>query len=82
MVTRGLDALHLSGEMDRSRLYDVQTLAVMKRVLREDSCCVDVGCHQGSILREMLRYAPRTTTARGPKRSTTCWPASAACGCS
>ena len=31
----------------------------MQRVLREDSNCIDVGCHVGSILKEMLRLAPR-----------------------
>ena len=46
---------------DKNRLYDIQTLAVMKRVLQIDSNCVDVGCHQGSILREMLRFAPKGT---------------------
>lgn len=46
---------------DKSRNYDIQTLQVMQRVLREDSNCVDVGCHQGSMLKEMLRFAPRGT---------------------
>ncbi len=46
---------------DRNRQYDIQTLEVMRRVLRKDSNCVDVGCHQGSILREMLRFAPAGT---------------------
>lgn len=50
-----------SPEGDKARLYDIQTLDVMKRVLQEDSCCVDVGCHQGTILREILRCAPRGT---------------------
>lgn len=27
--------------------------------LREDSNCVDVGCHRGEVLQEMLRLAPR-----------------------
>ena len=39
--------------------YDIQTLEVMKRVLRKNSNCVDVGCHKGSILKEMLRLAPK-----------------------
>lgn len=46
---------------DRNRRYDIQTLEVMRAVLRKDSNCVDVGCHQGSILREMLRFAPQGT---------------------
>jgi len=38
--------------------YDRQTLAVMERYLRSDSNCVDVGCHAGLILKEMVRLAP------------------------
>lgn len=38
--------------------YNEQTFAVMRRCLSHDSNCVDVGCHQGSILKEMLRLAP------------------------
>jgi FkbM family methyltransferase len=44
---------------EKSRNYDLQTLQVMQRVLGEASNCVDVGCHQGSMLQEMLRFAPR-----------------------
>ena len=39
---------------DKNRLYDMQTYEVMKRVLKKDSNCVDVGCHVGSILKEIL----------------------------
>jgi FkbM family methyltransferase len=38
--------------------YDAQTIAVMERTLQRNSCCVDVGCHVGSILQEMRRLAP------------------------
>jgi len=38
--------------------YDAETLAVMKRILKRDSNCVDVGAHGGSILRLMLECAP------------------------
>ena len=39
-------------------LYDSQTIKVMKRVLKRDSNCVDVGCHKGDILRAILSIAP------------------------
>ena len=42
-------------------LYDVQTIEVMKRVLKRDSNCVDVGCHKGDILKAILRVAPGGT---------------------
>jgi FkbM family methyltransferase len=38
---------------------DRWTIAIMERVLRIDSCCVDVGCCVGSILTHMVRLAPR-----------------------
>jgi FkbM family methyltransferase len=38
---------------------DRQTLALMWRVLRPDSNCIDVGAHRGSILGEIVRRAPR-----------------------
>jgi FkbM family methyltransferase len=41
--------------------YDRQTRTIMGRVLRRTSNCVDVGCHQGWILDDMLRIAPDGT---------------------
>jgi len=52
---------HLFNKIDKNCLYDIETLEVMKRVLRQDSNCVDVGCHEGSILRVMLRLASKGT---------------------
>ena len=49
------------GPSKLSRDYDAQTLEVMKRVLQQDSNAVDVGCHQGAILRHILRVAPGGT---------------------
>jgi FkbM family methyltransferase len=42
----------------QNALYDSQAFAVMGRVLRADSNAVDVGCHRGAYLSEMLRLAP------------------------
>lgn len=39
-------------------LYDEQTTSIMRAVLSDDSNCVDVGCHQGTILDVMLACAP------------------------
>lgn len=47
--------------MDLNTLYDRQTAEVIARVLAKDSNCVDVGCHHGLILDEMLRHAPDGT---------------------
>lgn len=39
--------------------YDRQTLQVMDRIVRPNSNCIDIGCCQGYILREIVRRAPR-----------------------
>lgn len=49
------------GNVNKNELYDAQTAAVMERVLERGSNCVDVGCHAGQILDEMLRVAPEGT---------------------
>jgi len=38
--------------------YDRLTLAIMRRCLRANSNCVDIGAHRGSILAEIMRQAP------------------------
>ncbi|MEM6967525.1 MAG: FkbM family methyltransferase [Bacteroidota bacterium] len=43
----------------KNQQYDQQTKAVIKRCLRSDSNCVDVGCHEGEVLELMLQYAPQ-----------------------
>ena len=43
----------------QNQRYDRQTQQVLRRVLRPQSNCVDVGCHKGEVLRQMLRYAPQ-----------------------
>lgn len=44
----------------RADIRDTQLLvALMEEVLGPDSDCLDVGAHAGSVLREMIRIAPR-----------------------
>jgi FkbM family methyltransferase len=44
----------------RADIRDHELLvALMERELREDSDCLDVGAHAGSVLREIVRLAPR-----------------------
>jgi len=47
--------------VDKNVMYDAQTIEVMRRVLKRNSNCIDVGCHEGSILREILRFSPEGT---------------------
>lgn len=48
----------ITAQKDIGNIYDQQTTAVMRRVLASGSNCIDVGCHQGAVLDEMLRLAP------------------------
>ncbi|HPX73345.1 MAG: Hexuronic acid methyltransferase AglP [Euryarchaeota archaeon ADurb.BinA087] len=48
-------------DLTKDLVYNTQTFAVMKRVLKPDSNCIDVGCHEGAILTEMIRLAPKGT---------------------
>lgn len=43
----------------RSLRYDLQTVEVMRRHLRDDSSCIDIGAHEGEILRSMTKLCPR-----------------------
>jgi FkbM family methyltransferase len=43
----------------RDRIDNEHTVLILSLALREDSCCIDVGAHTGTILREMVRLAPR-----------------------
>jgi FkbM family methyltransferase len=38
--------------------YDIYTRRILKKVLKADSNCIDIGCHKGDILDEILKYAP------------------------
>lgn len=55
-IRKVLWTLHL--DITQNLRYDRQTIAVMKKVLRTDSVCIDVGCHKGEILDLILDYAP------------------------
>ena len=43
----------------RDRLDNERLRQLLAFSLQEDSNCIDIGCHRGEILREMLRLAPR-----------------------
>lgn len=38
--------------------YDRLTYSIMRKQLRKDSNCIDVGCHKGEILEEILKFSP------------------------
>jgi len=39
--------------------YDRLTKMIMKRIIKNEDNCIDIGCHKGEILDLMLRYAPK-----------------------
>ena len=53
-----LRSLHTRVTRRGSANYDRLAIEIMRRVLRTDSSCIDIGCYRGQILREMLRIAP------------------------
>lgn len=48
--------LHL--DITKNLEYDRLTLEIFKKHLRSDSNCIDVGCHKGEILDEVLKLSP------------------------
>ncbi len=48
----------LIGPLGINDRYDAETFSVMKQQLRSDSNCVDIGCHRGDMLKEMLKHSP------------------------
>ncbi len=53
-----LKRVHYTATRSKNSLYDWQTIAIMRRVLRRDSCAVDIGAFEGGMLRHMLRISP------------------------
>lgn len=42
----------------KNHQYDIQAKKVIKKVLKANSICVDIGCHEGEFLDLFLKYAP------------------------
>ena len=57
LVRKSLNFLHL--DLSKNLEYDRLTKVILKKVIKEDSNCIDVGCHKGEILEQMLRLAPK-----------------------
>jgi len=48
-------------DLTRNMRYDRLTGNLLRKYLRVDSNCVDVGAHKGEILDEFIRYSPKGT---------------------
>ena len=42
----------------KNEIYDRQAFDIIGRILKIDSNAIDIGCHQGSYLNEILKHAP------------------------
>ena len=51
-----LVGLHLP--ITRNLRYDRYTLDILDRILKNDSNCVDIGCHKGEILDAIIKRSP------------------------
>ncbi len=56
LVRSILQFLHL--DLTRNLEYDRLTLKILRQHITPGTNCVDVGCHKGEILEEMLRLSP------------------------
>lgn len=52
-----MNVVHL--DLTRNLKYDRLTSLIMKMVLKSDSNCIDIGCHEGEMLDLILKYAPK-----------------------
>jgi len=57
IVRASLNFLHL--DLTKNLKYDRLTIQIMKRVIKPNSNCIDVGCHKGEILSEICKLAPK-----------------------
>lgn len=55
-LRRILRTFHL--DITKNLQYDRSTLQIMKKVIQPGSNCVDIGCHKGEMLAQMMRFAP------------------------
>ena len=57
LLKKILNILHIS--ITKNQRYDGYTLRILRRVLKPGSNAIDIGCHLGEILDEMIRCSPQ-----------------------
>lgn len=60
-ATNEVGRARTKGEVHKNMGYDHLMREIMRRSLRRNSICVDIGCHAGDILRMMMECAPEGT---------------------
>lgn len=48
-------------DLTKNIQYDRLTNLILKQVIKEDSNCIDIGCHKGEILEIMIKHSPKGT---------------------
>jgi len=56
IIKSGFELLQI--DVTKNMQYDRLTKIIMKQELRTHTNCLDIGCHEGEMLDQMLRYAP------------------------
>jgi len=56
-IKKVLIGLHI--DLTKNIHYDRLTVKILDKVLKPDSNCIDIGCHKGEILDEMLKRSPQ-----------------------
>lgn len=56
-IRSAFNLLHL--DITKNLEYDRLTKAIMKKTIKSDSNCIDIGCHKGEILDIILKYSPK-----------------------
>jgi len=48
-------------DLTKNIYYDRLTLKILDKVVKPDSNCIDIGCHKGEIMEEILKRSPGGT---------------------
>ena len=56
-IKKVLIGLHI--DLTKNIRYDRLTIKIFDKVLKPDSNCIDIGCHKGEILDEILKRSPK-----------------------
>jgi FkbM family methyltransferase len=59
LIKQSLWTLHI--DVTRNMQYDRFAFRLIKSLLKDESNCIDIGCHKGEILDWMVRFAPKGT---------------------
>ena len=57
LIRKSLVFLHM--DLTKNLKYDRLTNQIMRNELKQNSNCIDIGCHKGEILDLMFKYSPK-----------------------